>query len=320
MDQLSSPSFTDQLSVLGGWSGFWLDSEKSGFFYSNSGVTSWRQGFCVARRLTQLNSGSFAKNWRENRSYIDVFDLDTSSMVLTKKISLNEELGDFFVNIEDPRLVESPKGFEIWCVKWVADNVSTSVRQCVISLNQMYEVCDIDFPDFGGNDGTTYEKNWGPCDNGRYFVYKNDPHHVVVHRATGRSWSTPGLTVSYPDVMHGGTPPLDLGDRYLCLCQSSSATNTHRIRDIEAGMRWYKVWAYTFEKYPPFSILECTTRPLLYGSLRNPISEGSFANVFPGGISLLPDGKLLLVAGINECKTAWAVLDVASIANQLSPF
>ena len=320
INQLNFPSFCDQVGALGGKAGFWSDPSSPNSHYFNSGVCRTRNGLVVARRNTHINSGSLTRDWRQNASHIDFFELDHSTMELRSLLSLNQQLGDFFVNIEDPRLVPTEDGLEVWCVKWSTDTSRTMIRQCVVALGPSLEVRGVDFPNFGGNDGSLYEKNWGPFDQGRFFVYSSDPNHVVVNRETGESWVTPGLAVSRPDTMHGGTPPLDLGDRYLCIPQSSAASQTHNMGGISIGSRWYRVWAYTFEKKPPFRILEVSRQPILVGSLGNPCFEGSPASIFPGGLVKLRANELLLVAGINDYKTGWAVFGVSQILRFLEPF
>ena len=320
MNELDFPSFCDQVGALGGTSGFWPAPSSPDSHYFNSGVCRAWHGLVVARRSTQIKSGSVTRGWRQNASHVDLFELDHSTMELRRRLSLNERLGDFFVNMEDPRLVATEEGFEVWCANWKVETGRTIIRQCVVSLGPSFEVRSIDFPVFGGNDGSLYEKNWGPFDQGRFFVYSSDPNHVVVNRKTGESWVTPGLLISRPDTMHGGTPPLDLGDRYLCISQSSAASEIYTIGGLSVGARWYRVWAYTFEKEPPFRILECSRQPILVGSLRNPCQEGSPASVFPGGLLQLRPDELLLVAGINDCKTGWATLPVSQVLNFLEPF
>jgi predicted GH43/DUF377 family glycosyl hydrolase len=320
LDILSIPSLHEQVEKLGGYSGYWPGSISQNEYYFNAGILNTKDGLILARRLTKVNSGSLTKGWRQNESKIELFHLTEETFNLKSILLIDRNLSPDLVNLEDPRMVLTEDGFEVWCAKWEVENNKTIIRQCALSFDQKINYKGMSFPLLGGNDGSSYEKNWGPFYNGQYIVYSLAPYHLVIDRFSGTQWKTKGLVISSAEIMHGGTPPIDIGDRYLSFCQSSTNAPQYKIAGEEVGGRCYKVWAYTFQKHPPFSVIAYTPSPLLIGSLNNPFSQGSPAVIFPGGLIHLSHEKIILVAGVNDCQTAWVVLEKTKILSKMLSF
>lgn len=177
-------------------------------------------------------------------------------------------------------------------------------------------------PVYGNNTGFSKEKNWVffEHDNKLHCIYSTDPEHVVLEidgSKVVREYRSKGPVWEWGHV-RGGTPPADFGDgRMLAIFHSSIPTEEppHYVR--------YYAAAYTFEKTPPFRILQISEQPILAGSEEDGhrvdprYTEGWKPYVvFPCG--LVPDGKDWLMSfGINDWQCAVARLrpDQLMLAN-----
>lgn len=159
-------------------------------------------------------------------------------------------------------------------------------------------------PIYKGNGGslllnTDNEKNWVwfEHDGMLCMIYNTEPHQVV-------HWIGDQVHVEFEQDMpewewghkRGGTPPIRIGDEYLCFFHSSTKWTETRRR--------YHMGAYTFEAKPPFKPLRCTTKPLLSGSREDPWADGLPLVVFPCG-SIYRDNKWLVTMGVNDFCSAW---------------
>lgn len=164
-------------------------------------------------------------------------------------------------------------------------------------------------PQYGNNNGFSKEKNWVFFEHEKklHCIYATDPEHVVLEidgDRVVREYKTKGPVWHWGHV-RGGTPPVDLGDgRMLAIFHSSLPTEEppHYVR--------YYAAAYTFEKKPPFRILQISEQPILAGSEEDGhrvdpryIEGWKPYVVFPCG--LVPDGKNWLMSfGINDWQCA----------------
>lgn len=173
-------------------------------------------------------------------------------------------------------------------------------------------------PVFGDNTGFKKEKNWVffEHENELYFVYAMDPNHIVCKVEGNRvvkEYSTVGPQWQWGH-QRGGTPPVDLGDgRMLSIFHSSIPTEEppHFVR--------YYAAAYTFEKKPPFRVLQVSMQPILAGSEEDGhrvdprYTEGWKPYVvFPCG--LVPNnGGWLVSLGINDWQSAVAKVNESQL-------
>lgn len=164
-------------------------------------------------------------------------------------------------------------------------------------------------PQYGNNNGFAKEKNWVFFEHDKklHCIYSTDPEHVVLEidgDKVVREYKSKGPLWHWGHV-RGGTPPVDLGDgRMMAVFHSSLPTEEppHYVR--------YYAAAYTFEKKPPFRVLQISERPILSGSEEDGhrvdprYTEGWKPYVvFPCG--LVPDDKgWLLSFGINDWQCA----------------
>lgn len=174
-------------------------------------------------------------------------------------------------------------------------------------------------PRHGNNNGFKKEKNWifFEHDKKLHCIYATDPEHVILELdgdSVKRKYDSPGPLWQWGHI-RGGTPPVDLGDgRMMCMFHSSIPTETppHYVR--------YYAAAYTFEKKPPFRVLQISERPILSGSEEDGhrvdprYTEGWKPYVvFPCGLVPDKDGWLMSF-GINDWQCAIAQLRPSDLA------
>lgn len=168
-------------------------------------------------------------------------------------------------------------------------------------------------PRYGNNTGFSKEKNWVffEHDAELFCVYATDPEHVVLRMRDGvvvEEFRTKGPAWQWGHI-RGGTPPVDLGDgRMMAVFHSSIPTEEppHFVRYYAAG--------YTFEKRPPFRILQISETPVAAGSEEDGhrtdpryVQGWKPFVCFPGG--LVPDGDgWILAFGVNDWCSALARL------------
>jgi predicted GH43/DUF377 family glycosyl hydrolase len=313
---LLAEELTAQVSQLGGEAGLWPDPDEPGWVFSNSSVARYEGKVVVARRKSHIRSGSVLKNWRDNCSVVELSFLnrDDNSLQFFRILEWPEKNG---TSLEDPRLHVVQGSLELWCAAWRVENGMTTIRQVIFEFDSQLNLKKTTFPDFGGNAGQHYEKNWCAFGDDSFFIYSISPTQVIFNRHSKLKYQGRGIKVGGEVRMHGGTPAVDLGEDYLTVCQSSEEIPYFKFGSLTVGGRFYSVWAYTFSKIPPFNVLAVTPFPILSSSFKNPIYEGSPAVLFPGGLMRVSQGKLMLAFGVNDCKSAWAKISVSSIRSRL---
>lgn len=116
-------------------------------------------------------------------------------------------------------------------------------------------------PEFAGR--ARWEKNWAffSHDGALYAVYYIAPHHRILRIDGERCeqvYATPTPPIWAGGELRGGSPPLRLGDEYLCFLHASTAEDRPGI----PGHRRYVAPAYTFEARPPFRVTAITPAPV----------------------------------------------------------
>lgn len=197
--------------------------------------------------------------------------------------------GELHLAYVESRFYPKPQPYTC-CLKYARLARTTLGRSKVLA----WHAAEIYQPDFGRNDGTSYEKNWSFFDrNGvLHAIYKGEPHIVLeldgdevvfAHQSEG------GVVWPWGEI-RGGTPPVKLpSGEWLTIFHSS-------LPGPQAPhWRRYFAAAYTFEDKPPFRITSISHRPLLAGSAadghahdpRNTDSWKPYV-VFPGGLVVVP--------------------------------
>jgi len=162
--------------------------------------------------------------------------------------------------------------------------------------------------------GSHFEKNWQFFQHGEelLFVYGSSPHTVAAadllqSKVKQEYVSKVALPWSLGEI-RGGTPPVDLGDKYITFFHSSAKR--------DSDYRIYHIGAYTFEKTPPFNPIEISEVPLLSGDETDDY-RGMWKNVvvFPCG-ALKLDEKWLVSYGHNDyCSKLLSITHEEVLAN-----
>lgn len=161
--------------------------------------------------------------------------------------------------------------------------------------------------------GTGNEKNWVffEHDSTIHTVYNTEPHTVVrwygenvseIHETSVPEWEF--------GHKRGGTPPVRIGDEYLCFFHSSTMWTEKKRR--------YHMGAYTFQAKPPFRVTRTTIHPILSGSKNDPWREGLPLVVFPCG-AILKNNKWVVTMGVNDFCTAWIEIPHRELEKHLHP-
>lgn len=215
---------------------------------------------------------------------------------------------------EDPRIIRINNTLVLsYCTFQLYRNQTYSgAHQQVAFLNDDLRPVEIWDPIYGGNGGSILtqsntEKNWifFEHDGQMMMIYMTEPHQVLrwENREHVETWDTPNAGWKFGH-MRGGTPPIRIGDEYLCFFHSS-------LPYLETAKQ-YHMGAYTFEAKPPFKVKRMTKKPLLSGSRLDPWRDGLATAVFPCGAIL--DGKKYVVSfGINDYTSAWIEIPVKEL-------
>lgn len=187
------------------------------------------------------------------------------------------------VVLEDPKAMSD--GEHVWLSAVEPNFIEGLQSAWVVGVNiskQLLEngkfvTVDSGMPAFGDNPGM--EKNWAPFTyDGKVFVnYSMDPH-VVFNRANpAESYETPGANWGMGEIVHGGTPPVKVGNEYFSFMHGKSRHSQLLQRPI-----YYMVGCVGFEAQPPFRITKFTQDPILWSDLSMD-PHRHMSCVFPGG-------------------------------------
>lgn len=319
-DPLSVPSLLEQATALSGCGGYWDDPNESQCVYLNSGIAKTPKGIVVARRKCDIVSGSLTRDWRRNRSYIELSKLDTKTMCLYGKSLISRPAPNDCHSIEDPRIHTTENGFEIWCASWEVKNGKTTIQQIIVNVDEEFKVIGESILNVGGNLGEHYEKNWCPIESSDFFVYSSSPEHIVVNKKNLQHYITPGILLPGGLTMHGGTQAIEVGYEYLAFTQTSIDMQKLKVGSITTGEKYYTVWGYMFSKKSPYRITSIMNYPLLTSSFKNPFLEGSPAVIFPGGLIKSNNTEVIVTLGINDCKSGWLKIPLCVVLDRMVPF
>lgn len=221
---------------------------------------------------------------------------------------------------EDPRaVIGTNKLCYVACATWLHGETSFSIRQSLLRLSpdwrRAYVVAE---PEYGGNTPqptrtARHEKNWIWFEHEGvwHFIYSIVPHVVV---RAGLEWKIEkqhSTKVEFPwthGEPRGGTPPIRIGDEYLCFFHSAVPWRPQKRR--------YFMGAYAFQAKPPFKITRYTPEPLLIGSENDFRSLNSPLVIFPNG-ALLEGQELLVVFGVNDEHCGWIKIPVADLNKRM---
>jgi predicted GH43/DUF377 family glycosyl hydrolase len=215
---------------------------------------------------------------------------------------------------EDPRITSINGRMVLsYCTFQIYRNATYSgAHQQVAFLNEGFQPMETWDPIYGGNGGSILmqsgnEKNWifFEHDGQMMMIYNTEPHQVIKwdNQQVVEKWETPGFGWKWGH-MRGGSPPIRVGDEYICFFHSSTKWTEKK--------RQYHMGAYVFEAKPPFKMKRMTRKPLLSGSQKDPWIEGLPLVVFPCG-SILDGKKYVVSMGINDYTSAWIEIPVKDL-------
>jgi predicted GH43/DUF377 family glycosyl hydrolase len=215
---------------------------------------------------------------------------------------------------EDPRIVAISGKIVLSCTSFqIFRNLNyTGSHQQVAFLNDSFQPEEVWDPIFGHNGGslmmnTDSEKNWifFEHDHEMMMIYMTEPHQVIrwKNQQVVDQWKTSAFGWKWGH-MRGGSPPIRIGDEYVCFFHSHTP--------IEPKWRRYHMGAYAFEAKPPFKMTRMTRKPLLSGSENDPRSDPSQHAVFPCG-AILDSKKYVVSMGINDYTSAWIEIPVKDL-------
>lgn len=274
----------------------------------------------IAQRLLSMKSGSVTENWRENISCIIISELNLETQDLYLKKIVEWDRSTENISIEDPRIFVYQGQLQIWAMAGRFSPPPTSIRQVILTLNSNFEISDHVFPAFGRNEELGYEKNWCPIVGTALFVYKTDLEHIVIDLKSNIAHKSKGLSWPY-GAFHGGTQVISLDDRYLMILHSSLEVPNLMMKHSNLAARQYFVGAYTFEKLPPYRILQYTPEPIFAGSFQDMVLPGSPASIFVSGAMILEGSDILfLTMHINDCQSVLVKMPIESLRMRLADF
>ena len=274
----------------------------------------------VAQRLLSMKSGSVTENWRQNSSCIIISELELDGLNLVPRKLVKWARKAENISLEDPRIFVYQGKLQIWAMAGKFVPPPTSIRQVILTMNSDFEIIDYRFPAFGRNGGLGYEKNWCPIIGTGMFVYKTNHEHVVIDLDSNIVHSSKGLSWQYGD-FHGGTQVITVNNQYMMILHSSLEVPHVMMKQENLSARQYFVGAYTFEKTPPYRILQFTPEPIFSGSYQDMVLPGSPACIFvTGAMNSRRKDSVLLTMNINDCQSVIVDMPVSSILMKLKNF
>lgn len=223
---------------------------------------------------------------------------------------------------EDPRVVLTPEGgHAVSFATWIPKQPHLKIRQALCRLAPNWTGFEVlHEPIYGGNHPnpnlvTRHEKNW--CwfhqRSQWHFVYTIQPHVVVRMKVDGevdqRFENEPASIPWAYGEPRGGTPPIKVGDEYLCFFHSAIKWKKPKRR--------YFMGAYTFSVKPPFQLLRVTPKPLLVGSEADFRVLAGPPCVFPCGALLEEGASWIVTFGVNDEQCGWVRIPVGELEERL---
>lgn len=262
-------------------------------------------------------------------SHVGICELDSDFHVIAD-VKLHPELPDLRTNIEDPHLASVGDRLYIIVANVVRDFPPTC-RQRLFELSTavLGALAEVKTT-FGNVHGI--EKNWTPFelpDGELGIMYKQRPRTVIrVHDSEG--WTQPEPSVIPKDKFSGEasslscrTSPLRLSDDYYL-----EIVGGH-VKLAGPRNRGTRYWfgAVLFEAKPPFKVVACTDKPLVWASEASP----TIFNPLPGGghpVCILPAGAMFdaekrhifVSCGVNDSYIAVLKFSVADILSKMPAF
>lgn len=197
-----------------------------------------------------------------------------------------------------------------------------NIRQSFTRLTRDWRRFEVIYePSYGGNSpkpekASGHEKNWVWFEYGDkwYCVYMINPHTIFgVDTAGNPIIPMIGKRLELPWAYgepRGGTPPIRIGEEYLCFFHSAVTWKKPKRR--------YFMGVYTFSAEPPFELQRITSEPLLVGSDQDFRVLGGPLVIFPNG-ALLDAGTWTIVFGVNDENCGWIKIPHGDIEKRLVP-
>ncbi len=282
----------------------------------NAALTKNEKGeYLLFFRYDIKEKGSF------NHNYIAVVELDEKLEQKSnfKPIDIRSEFGN------DPRVIKNHSQFFLV----YNDTFSSNPKDRIMKIAEI-DLSDYQLKYITGLDRRLKptEKNWVPfhfCGGASdevCFIYSIQPYDVLKLENTRENNLKKLMEISRIDPFpwswgppRGGTPAELVNGEYLTFFHSS-------FKDWY-GRRWYAMGAFTFEAKPPFKITAVSPHPILFdGIYTSPHLNGASNKlrcIFPSGLLITEDGKLLVSCGENDSSVKIITFDQDALLNSLIP-
>lgn len=270
--------------------------------------------------MTRDPDGGYVLAWRDSvvRSRVWFGRLDEQFRPYGKPEQLRVEHPRATAGQDDPRL---------W---WHAGALHCSFTGCEalpggsgVLANMLYARLRPDLtteavfaPNFAGR--AKWEKNWTffSHDGRLYAVYYVAPHHRILRIDGERCeqvYATPTPPIWAGGELRGGSPPLRLGDEYVCFLHASTVEDRPGI----PGHRRYVCPVYTFEAKPPFRVTGITPKPVWeVDETVRPYGLG-YSVLFPCGAAVEGD-SLVVSMGHHDHWIELRRISLSDLTNRLT--
>ncbi len=282
----------------------------------NAALTKSENGeYLLFFRYDIKKKGSF------NHNYIAVVELD-------EKLGQKSDFKTIDVRSEfanDPRVIKNHSQFFLV----YNDTFSSNPK------DRIMKIAEIDLVDYQLKYITSLdrrlkstEKNWVPfhfgggASDGVCFIYSIQPYDILRLENPRENNLKKVTEISQINTFpwlwgppRGGTSAEFVNGEYLTFFHSS-------FKDWY-GKRWYAMGALTFESKPPFKITAVSPHPILFeGIYSSPNLNGASSKlrcIFPSGLVLTEDGKILVSCGENDSSIKIITFDQEALLNSLIP-